>query len=69
MRKKIKDFKKKERKQERKKAGKKERTLRKSNKCKKRNLAIYLFVLTTSRLVSNAYLKGIMMKIKIVLTP
>ena len=34
----------------------------------KGNLAIYPFILT-SRLVSNAYLKGIMMKIKIVVTP
>ena len=38
-------------------------------KCKKkRNLAIYP-VLLTSRLVSNAHLKGIMTKIKIVVTP
>ena len=37
-------------------------------KCKNRKLAIYPVVLT-SRLVSNAYLKGIMMKMKIVVTP
>ena len=34
----------------------------------KGNLAIYPFILT-SRLVGNAYLKGIMMKIKIVVPP
>ena len=37
-------------------------------KCKKRNLAVYPVILT-SRLVSNAYLKGIMMTIKVVVTP
>ena len=39
-----------------------------SSKMQKRNLVIYAVILT-SRLVSNAYLKGIMMKIKIVVTP
>ena len=38
-------------------------------KKKKTNLVIYPVILTTSRLVSNAYLKGIIMKIKIVVTP
>ena len=38
-------------------------------KKKKRNLAIYPVIATTSRLVSNVYLKGIMMKVKIVVTP
>ena len=40
----------------------------KSSKMQKRNLVIYPVILT-SRLVSNAYLKGTMMKVKIVVTP
>ena len=43
--------------------------MRKKRKKKERNVAIYPVILTTSRLVSNAYLKGTMMKIKIVVTP
>ena len=49
--------------------GKNKGLLESLTKCKKRNLVIYPVILTTSRLVSNAYLKGIMMDIKTVVTP
>ena len=49
--------------------GKNKGLLESLTKCKKRNLAIYPVILTTSRLVTNAYLKGIMMDIKTVVTP